>query len=78
MGTDFTKTKMKDKYERILTKNGVVKKIVVAVHLPTGAIELIFNSDDIENKFNAYMTAYDEDMHLNTNKSIYIIDCMIL
>ena len=52
---------------------GAVTKIVVAVKLPTGATELIINTEMVESKVEYYMNAYDDDMRLKNNQQIQII-----
>lgn len=53
-------------------------KLVVGVELPTGATEVIINTENIKDKLNYYLTAYDNDMHLKTNKDIRLVDFMII
>jgi hypothetical protein len=52
---------------------GAVTKIVVAVRLPTGATELIINTEMVESKIEYYLKAYDDDMRLKSNQQIQII-----
>ena len=51
--------------------------LVVAVKLPTGAIELITNTTNLVNKADYYVTAYDDDFRLKNNKDIQIVGYMI-
>lgn len=55
-----------------------VHLIVVAVQLPSGAIEIITNHEDLENKYFYYLETYNEDMVMYKNPNIKIIDWMIL
>ena len=52
--------------------------LVVAVKLPTGAIELITNTTNIQSKIDYYTNAYDEEFRLKTNKEIQIVGYMIV
>lgn len=52
--------------------------IVTAVQLPTGAIELAVNTSKIAEKIDYILDAYDEDMHLKTNKDIIMQNIMIV
>lgn len=55
-----------------------VKYLVVAVKLPTGAIELITNTDQIESKVEYYKNAYDDNFCLKTNPAIQIVGYMLV
>jgi hypothetical protein len=65
-------------YEKSMNEFGEIKKMVVAVKLPTGATELIINTENIDSKFNYYITAYDDDMKLNSNSAIAIVGCLFV
>lgn len=52
--------------------------IVTAVKLPTGAIELAVNTENIEEKIDYILEAYDDNMHLKTNDSIVMQNIMIV
>ena len=52
--------------------------IVMAVKLPTGAIELAVNSQNIANKIDYILEAYDQDMCLKTNSEIRIANILIV
>lgn len=54
-------------------KLGSVSKMVVAVKLPTGATELIINSEQIHSKVEYYRNAYDKELNLKANPSIQIV-----
>ena len=54
------------------------KYIVTAVKLPTGAIELAVNTDNIVEKIDYILGAYDEEMHLKTNTDIVMSNIMIV
>ena len=55
-----------------------IKAIVVAVQLPSGAVEIITNYEDLENKYMYYLETYDSDMVMYKNENIRIINWMIL
>ena len=52
--------------------------IVTAVKLPTGAIELAVNTNQIKEKIEYILKAYDEDMHLKTNDCIEMVQVMVV
>ncbi len=52
--------------------------LVVAVKLPSGAIESIINTKDLPSKVNYYLTAYGENMRLINNPEIKIVGYMLL
>ena len=52
--------------------------LVVAVKLPTGAIELITNTQKIESKCEYYLHAYDDDFRLLANKNIQVVEYMLV
>lgn len=55
---------------------GRLQVLTVAVQLPTGAIETITNTQDIQAKVDYYENAYDDDMHLKANSQVRIIGYM--
>ena len=52
--------------------------IVTAVKLPTGAIELAVNTENIDAKIDYILDAYDGDMCLKTNRDIVMLNIMIV
>ena len=54
------------------------KALVVAVQLPTGAIELITNTTNIDVKLEYYTTMYDDEFRLLTNPKVRIVGAMIV
>lgn len=52
--------------------------LVTAVKLPTGAIELAVNNQNIAEKIDYILGAYDDDMHLKTNSDIIMQNVMIV
>lgn len=65
-------------YGRSIDLFGEVTKMVVAVRLPSGATELIINTEDFENKMKYYDTMYDDDLKHNHSKAIEIVGCMFV
>ena len=53
-------------------------KLVVAVKLPTGATEIIINTDNIETKCKYYVDAYDDHFCLETNPAVSIVGFMLV
>ena len=52
--------------------------IVVAVKLPTGAVETITNTEYIPEKLGYYLNAYDDEFKLKVNPDIKIVGYMIV
>lgn len=55
-----------------------VKYLVVAVKLPTGAIEIITNTEEIASKIRYYTMMYNEDFRLHTNHDVRIVGYMLV
>jgi hypothetical protein len=55
-----------------------ISKIVTAVKLPTGAIEIAVNDQYLEQKLEYILSAYDDQMHLNSNKKIVMIEAIVV
>lgn len=72
------KTRFIEDYQSRISNFIRVTKVVVAVKLPTGAIEIIINTDEISSKFDYYCQAYDEHMQLKTNPMISIVGWMFV
>lgn len=52
--------------------------LVTAVKLPTGAIELAVNNQNIADKIDYILEAYDDDMQLKTNANIKMENILIV
>lgn len=52
--------------------------MVTAVKLPTGAIELAINNENIPEKIDYILEAYDDQMRLKTNPDIHMIQIMVV
>lgn len=60
------------------TREGDPKYLIVAVLLPTGAVEIITNTEQIGSKAEYYKNAYDNDFCLKANSLIKIINYMLV
>jgi hypothetical protein len=54
------------------------KVLVTAVKLPTNAIEIITNTDNLEEKINYLTSAYDDEFKLKTNPRVQIVGFMLI
>jgi len=72
------KETFKFEYNNSLELFGEIKKMVIAVKLPTGATEIIINTENIESKYEYYLTAYNDLMQLNNNTNVCIVGCMFV
>jgi hypothetical protein len=61
--------------EKVMAK--AARYLVAAVQLPTGAVELITNTQYIPSKIEYYLKAYDDEFKLKTNPAIQIIGYML-
>ena len=52
--------------------------LVAAVRLPTGATEVITNSQNIQAKLDYYASAYDDDFKLKTNSAVSIVGFLLV
>jgi hypothetical protein len=81
MNENPTRT-LKDEFQLAYAKSigmfGEIKKMVVAVRLPTEATELIINTENLDSKYEYYLNAYDDDMKLKTNPTISIVGCLFV
>lgn len=68
----------KHKFVKDYNKQIKVRAIVVAIQLPSGAVEIITNYEDLENKYMYYLESYDADMVMYKNQNIRILDWIIL
>lgn len=59
-------------------ENMTPKCIVVAVQLPTGAIEVITNSEEVDTWIDYYLNAYDKEFKLKNNPGVQIVSFMIV
>ena len=54
------------------------KYLVTAVKLPTGAIELAVNTENIPEKIDYILEAYDDEMRLKSNQAIQMSNLMVV
>lgn len=52
--------------------------LIVAVKLPTGAVEIITNTQQLETKVTYYLNAYDDNFCLKNNPAIQIVGFMLV
>ncbi len=76
--TPTEKEFFKDDIDSIIEKNGAIQFLVVAVQRPTGAMEVIVNSQDLDDKIEYYMEAYDDDLQLKANNNVKIVNWMVV
>lgn len=56
----------------------IPKYLVTAVQLPTGAVELAVNNENIKEKIEYILEAYDDNMCLKTNANIVMLNIMVV
>lgn len=64
--------------ENILYSRKKLTVLVTAIKLPSGAIEVTTNYQDLENKLKYILENYDDQMRLKRNKEIQIIDYILI
>jgi hypothetical protein len=69
---------LKDQFLNEVSANDELKIISVAVKLPSGAIEVITNTQDLETKARYYAETYDENFCLKHNSAIQIVGFMVV
>lgn len=69
---------LKEKFANELSMIKEPKVITVAVKLPSGAIEVITNTQDTVTKANYYLYNYDHDFRLKHNPEIQIVGFMLV
>ena len=69
---------LKDRFIKETQEIGVPKIISVAVKLPSGAIEVITNTQDTSTKADYYVDTYDNEFRLIHNKDVQIVGYMIV
>jgi antirestriction protein len=63
----------KDLFLEEYEKHEKISCMVIVIHLPTGAKEMIVNHSNIEGKMEYYKKAYNEKMELEQNNEVKII-----
>jgi len=59
-------------------KGSTAQMLIVAVKLPTGAVELITNTALLHTKIDYYKNAYDEEFRLKRNSNVQIVGFMFV
>ena len=54
-----------------------ISHIIIVVQLPSGAREVIVNSQQLEEKFFYYLETYDDSLKMYKNQEIQIVDWLI-
>jgi hypothetical protein len=71
----------KEMKERFILEAELERKpshLIVAIMLPTGAIEVIHNTECIKEKVAYYTERYDDEFRLKANPEIQVMDYMLL
>jgi len=69
---------LKNRFVNDVEKVNEPKHLIVAVKLPTGATEIIHNTEFLQEKIEYYKEKYDDDFRLKTAPAIQIIDYMLI
>ena len=59
-------------------KIATMRYLVLAIRLPNGAVELITNTMDFQEKFQYLVSTYDKELKMYDNTLIQIINWMIV
>lgn len=57
---------------------GTPQLLVTVVQLPTGALEVIQNTQQLDTKITYLSDAYDDDFKLNNNPNVRIVDFILI
>lgn len=71
------KDKLLAKIDKLNQEDRCLKVVVTIVKLPSGALEVIVNTDNLNDKLNYIINAYDDDLKLKSNQDIAIVDYLI-
>lgn len=69
---------LKKRFASEIHSIGIPRVLTVAVKLPSGAIEVITNTEDTGSKALYYLKAYDDDFKLMNNNEVQIVGYMIV
>lgn len=67
----------REKLEKKLNKENKVC-IVTTCKLPSGAVEVLINYQELEAKKEYLLNAYNESLELKTMKEIKLLDCIVI
>lgn len=70
--------KLRDDWYAALEATPQKRVLVMAVQLPSGAIEVITNTEDLDSKANYYINAYDLEFHLKANPAVKVVGFMVV
>lgn len=70
--------KLKERFVEEVKTVGTPQIISVAVKFPSGAIEVITNTQETVSKADYYINTYDDEFKLKHNKAIHIVGYMIV
>ena len=73
-----SKLSLKEHLSAVAETTGDPRALVVAVELPTGSLELITNTSNIDSKLEYYTTMYDDEFRLRANPKVRIVGAMIV
>ena len=74
----LTREKIIKKVENLDNQQQPLQLIVTVVKLPTGAKEVITNTEFLDEKIKYILDAYDDNLNLKTCPYIKLLDCIIL
>lgn len=69
---------LKQSFTRDMSLDVEYKALVVAIELPSGAIEIISNTEYINNKADYYIQNYDNDFRLKANPDVRVVGYMVV
>lgn len=71
-------TELRKRFIKDVKTKTAPELLVVAVKLPTGAIETIVNTSKLADKIQYYMEAYDDEFRLKTYPVIQVVGYMLV
>lgn len=71
-------TELRKRFIEDVKEKTAPELLVVAIKLPTGAIETIVNTSKLAEKIQYYMDAYDDEFKLKANPAIKIVGYMLV
>lgn len=74
----LTREKIIKKVENLDKESKPLSLVVTVVKLPTGALEVITNTQFLIEKIRYILDAYDENLRLKKCNDIELVDCIIL
>ncbi len=71
-------TTLRDNWFQALEDNPDRTIMVMAIKLPSGAIEVITNTQDLSSKINYYINNYDSSFRLKANPEVQVVNFMVV